>query len=340
MPELPEVESLARFVAARAAGRRFERIEVLSFAAVKTASPPPSALVGRTIATAMRRGKWFLVETAAGNRAAGNRATGEDGAGIDGQARLFLAVHFSRAGWLAWHDAPAAVRVGAPANGGGSGSAAGARAASDPSLRAAPRAAARLPGRSPLAFRATLDDGAGFDLTEAGTQKRLAIHVVGAPEDVERIRTLGPDPLDASFDADALGSILAGRTGRIKYVLSDQALLAGVGNAYSDEALHAARLSPFKPAANLTHDEVERLHDALVLLLREAVARSAGLPASGLKADKKSSMRVHGRTGLACPVCGDTVREVSFADRSLQYCPTCQTGGRPLADRRLSRLLK
>jgi formamidopyrimidine-DNA glycosylase len=101
-----------------------------------------------------------------------------------------------------------------------------------------------------------------------------------------------------------------------------------------------AKLSPFKPATKLSRPELQRLYDALVQVLTDAVERSAGLPAKGLKAEKRSGMRVHGRTGEACPVCGDRVRQVAFATKSLQYCPTCQTGGRELADRRLSRLLK
>jgi formamidopyrimidine-DNA glycosylase len=98
-------------------------------------------------------------------------------------------------------------------------------------------------------------------------------------------------------------------------------------------------MSPFKPAA-MTPDEVHRLYDAMQSTLREAIARADGLAASELKREKKAGMRVHGRTGEACPVCGDTVREVIFADSTLQYCPGCQTGGKPLADRVLSRLLK
>jgi formamidopyrimidine-DNA glycosylase len=191
-----------------------------------------------------------------------------------------------------------------------------------------------------LALRVGLDSGAGFDVTEQGTEKRLAIWVVRALDEVEGIARLGPDPLAPGFDAAALGAILAGRSGNLKKVLTDQSVLAGVGNAYSDEALHAARLSPFKPAGKLSDDEVTRLYQALVGALRDAVERSAGLPASGLKGEKKSGLRVHGRTGEPCPVCGDTIRQVAFATKSLQYCPTCQTGGKPLADRRLSRLLK
>ena len=221
---------------------------------------------------------------------------------------LHLVIHLARAGWLRW-------RAEFP----------------DKPVK---------PGKSPLAFRLVLDDGAGFDLTEAGTQKRLAVYLVRDPADVPGVASLGPEPMDSSFTADALAGILAGRRTQIKGVLRDQHIIAGIGNAYSDEVLHAAKMSPFKLASSFTPDEVATLHQAIVDTLRDAVKRSAGLAAADLKGEKKTGLRVHGKTGQPCPVCGDTIREVSFADSSLQYCPTCQTGGKPLADRRMSRLLK
>jgi len=221
---------------------------------------------------------------------------------------LHLVVHLARAGWLQWKDAQ-------------------------------PTAPPR-PGKGPLALRVHLDDGSGFDLTEAGTKKGLAIYVVTDPAVVPGVARLGADPLGAGFTPDALAALLAGNRSQLKGILTDQSVLAGIGNAYSDEILHAARLSPFKPGANLSTEELVRLHTAVRGVLTDAVARSAGVAAGRLKGEKKSGLAVHGRTGLPCPVCGDTVREVSFADSSLQYCPTCQTGGKPLADRRLSRLLK
>ncbi len=196
------------------------------------------------------------------------------------------------------------------------------------------------PGKGPLALRVRFADGAGFDLTEAGTRKRLAVYLVADPMAVPGIAALGPDPLDPSFTAGTLAQILAGRRTQIKGVLRDQKIIAGIGNAYSDEVLHAARMSPFRLAASLSSKDVAELHAVIVGTLQEAVARSAGLAAGDLKAEKKAGLRVHGRAGQPCPVCGDTVREVSFADSALQYCPTCQTGGKPLADRRMSRLLK
>jgi formamidopyrimidine-DNA glycosylase len=185
-----------------------------------------------------------------------------------------------------------------------------------------------------------LDDASGFDLTEAGTKKGLAAYVVQDVTTVPGVARLGVDPLSPEFTEELLAGLLAGQRGQVKGLLTDQSLLAGLGNAYSDEVLWEVGLSPFKPAGNLTGEEVRRLHAAIVDTLRAAVVRAQGLAAGELKAEKRSGLSVHGRTGQPCPRCGDTVREVSFADKSLQYCATCQTDGKPLADRRLSRLLK
>ena len=221
---------------------------------------------------------------------------------------VHLIVHLARAGWLRWRE----------------------EIPPQP-----PR-----PGKGPLAFRVILDDESGFDLTEAGTQKRLAVYLVRDPMEVPGVASLGPDPLDPAFTAQSLGELLAGRRTQIKGVLRDQHIIAGIGNAYSDEVLHAARMSPFKMASTLTPDQVTSLYEAIMTTLNDASKRASGLAAGDLKAEKKTGLRVHGKTGATCPVCGDTIREVSFADSSLQYCATCQTGGKPLADRRLSRLLK
>ncbi|MEU1279742.1 DNA-formamidopyrimidine glycosylase family protein [Streptomyces sp. NPDC005805] len=225
-----------------------------------------------------------------------------------GAGGLHLVIHLARAGWLRWKDEFPATP---------------------------PR-----PGKGPLALRTVLDDGSGFDLTEAGTTKRLAVHLVRDVADVPQIASLGPDPLADDFGPDAFRRVLAGEKRQLKGALRDQSMIAGIGNAYSDEILHAARMSPFKPVKNLDEAETAALYEAMRTTLRDAVERSRGVAAGSLKSEKKSGLRVHGRTGQPCPVCGDTVREVSFSDSSLQYCPTCQTGGKPLADRRLSRLLK
>jgi formamidopyrimidine-DNA glycosylase len=303
VPELPEVQALAADLRERAAGRVIERADVAEFAVLKTYDPALTALHGRTITATGRYGKFLDLVTERDPSTEPGPASGPGG----GPA-LHLITHLARAGWLRWRD----------------------KLPDEP-----PR-----PGRGPLALRVRFADGAGFDLTEAGTRKRLAVYLVADPMAVPGIAALGPDPLDPSFTPGVLAQILAGRRTQIKGVLRDQKIIAGIGNAYSDEVLHAARMSPFRLAASLSGEEVAGLHAVIVGTLQDAVARSAGLAAGDLKAEKKAGLRVHGRAGQPCPACGDTVREVSFADSALQYCPTCQTGGKPLADRRMSRLLK
>ncbi len=293
MPELPEVHALVGDLGARLTGRTVERLDVVSFAALKTFDPPPSALAGEVVRGVSRHGKFL------------DFAIGD----------LHLVLHLARAGWIRWREGPPPPPSGRPSKG-------------------------------PLAARLVLGDdglgasGAGLDITEAGTKKSLALYLVRDPAEVPGIARLGPDPLEPEFTEEVFAGILAaaGRS-QIKGVLRNQSVIAGIGNAYSDEILHAARMSPFKPAA-MAPDEASALYAALQSTLRDAVDRADGLAASELKREKKSNLQVHGRTGEACPVCGDTVRQVTYADSSLQYCPTCQTGGKPLADRVLSRLLK
>ncbi|MDQ1527402.1 MAG: formamidopyrimidine-DNA glycosylase [Microbacteriaceae bacterium] len=286
MPELPEVQTLATDLGARLGGRVVDRLQILSFAVLKTVDPSVSALEGKVIGGVSRHGKFLDIQV----------------------GELHLILHLARAGWIRWRED-------------------------------APVQAAR-PGKSPLAARLILEGGSGIDITEAGTKKSLAIYLTSDPRSVPGIARLGPDPLTEAFTEQELERILsaAGRS-QIKGVLRNQSIIAGIGNAYSDEILHVARMSPFKPAA-MTTDEVSRLYQAIRSTLDGALARADGLAASELKREKKAGMRVHGRAGEACPVCGDTVRQVIFADSTLQYCPRCQTGGKPLADRVLSRLLK
>ncbi|UVS76400.1 Fpg/Nei family DNA glycosylase [Actinokineospora sp. UTMC 2448] len=222
---------------------------------------------------------------------------------------VHLVVHLARAGWLRWSD----------------------------TLSAAPP----KPGKGPLALRVHLGppgEGPGFDLTEAGTKKGLAVWITEDPASIEQIATLGPDVM--GLTRDEFAELLSGRSERLKTVLTSQRVMAGIGNAYSDEILHTARLSPYATAGRLDDAAIDELYEAMRGVLTSAVERSVGQAAARLKGEKRSGLRVHARTGLPCPVCGDTVREVSFADKSFQYCPKCQTGGKPLADRRMSRLLK
>ncbi len=220
---------------------------------------------------------------------------------------LHLVVHLARAGWLHYRE----------------------------SLSGAPL---KPSGKGPIALRVRLSDGSGFDLTEAGTQKKLAAYLVRDPAEVPGVARLGPDALAVS--REEFEERLRLRRGQVKGVLTEQEIIAGIGNAYSDEILHAARLSPFAITDRLPAEALDRLYAAMRAELTDAVNRSVGQKAATLKGEKRSGMAVHARTGLPCPVCGDTVREVSFHDSSLQYCPTCQTGGKPLADRRLSKLVR
>ena len=309
MPELPEVEALAAFLRERLIGRAVDRVDVGTINVLKTYDPQPTALLGLTVTSVDRHGKFVDLN-------------------VDG---LHLIFHLAKAGWLRWYDAapkgmvkpgksPIALRVRFTSMVDG-----------DPS---------GLSGGPPVLDGVEPDAEPGFDLTEAGTKKSLAVYVVRSPVEVPGIARLGPDPLAVDFDRAALAAILADSRQQVKGLLRDQSVLAGVGNAYSDDVLHAAQLSPFAIAAKLDEAQVTRLYDALRSVLTGAIAAATGKPAKELKDAKRAGMRVHGRTGQPCPVCGDTVREVSFADSSLQYCATCQTGGKVLADRRMSRLLK
>jgi formamidopyrimidine-DNA glycosylase len=296
MPELPEVEALARFLTGRATGRTVTEVQVGAISALKTVQPAPGDLVGARVDGVSRHGKWL--DLAARSEQDGVR---------------HLVWHLARAGWVRWSDQLASTPI--------------------------------RPGRSPIALRVRLDDDSGFDLTEAGTRKRLAEHVVEAPAQVPAIATLGVDPLSPTFTRERFGALLDARNQQIKGLMRDQSVIAGIGNAYSDEILLVARTSPFALTARMPTDQVDRVYAAVGVVLDEAVQAASGRPAAELKDAKRRGLRVHGRTGEPCPgwdgtPCGDSVHEVSFADSSLQYCPTCQTGGRPLADRRLSRLLR
>jgi formamidopyrimidine-DNA glycosylase len=361
MPEMPEVQGLVAFLRGRAVGRTITRVSVAQIAALKTYDPPVQALQGAAVADVQRHGKFVDIacrstlidprvnidRAADADRAArpadraarpadttdnpvntnatdtADRADATDiGATADTAdartpaaadttadgADVHLVFHLAKAGWLRWYE----------------------------SLPTTPI----KPGRTPIALRVALDDGSGFDLTEAGTKKSLAVSVVRDPAHVPGIARLGPDPLDPDFTRATLAGLLEGRRTQIKGVLRDQSVIAGVGNAYSDEILHVARMSPYALAASLEPAAVDTLFAALRDTLDEALAAASGKPPADLKDAKRRGMRVHGRRGEPCPVCGDTVRSVFFADNSLEYCATCQTGGKVLADRRLSRLLK
>ncbi len=310
MPEMPEVEGLRAFLSEHLVGRTITRAELAAFSALKTHLIPLSALPGLDVERVERRGKFLAI----------------------GAGGLWLVFHLARAGWLRWYDpAPPA-----PARPGKGPLALRLVAEGRPDA-----AASDSPASDPPASDAPDGQPVGFDLTEAGTQKHLAVYVVADLAEVPGIAALGPDPLADDFSEADFAAVLAehGRT-QLKGLLRTQSVFAGIGNAYSDEILQAARLSPFKLAGSLTPAETGRLYHATRDELSTAIDRAVGVPPAGLKDGKRTHLRVHGKKGQPCPTCGTTVAEVSFADSFLDYCPGCQTGGKLLADRRLSRLLK
>lgn len=300
MPELPEVAALGDFLRNQTLGHRITHCHQAAIGALKTYDPPLGDVVGREVADVVRAGKWLALELAAANS----------------DAEIYLVFHLAKAGWLRWRNAM-------------------------PEYSSKSRPMGSKAG--PLALRVWLEDGTGFDLTEAGTRKRLAVYVVSDLDQVPMIASLGFDPVAAMADGslhDSLNAALDAKKQQVKGALRDQTLVAGIGNAYSDEILHAAKVSPFALTTALSAQQRDRLAAATDTILSTAMEAASGKPAAELKDAKRRGMAVHGRTGQPCPVCGDVVREVSFADRSLQYCATCQTGGKPLADRRMSKLLK
>lgn len=197
----------------------------------------------------------------------------------------------------------------------------------------------RPPARSgPLAVRLDFDDGARLDLTEQGKRKSMVLWITDDPDSLERIKRLGPEA-DA-VTVEELSEMLGATSSRLKTVLTDQTIMAGIGNAWSDEILHRAKLSPFAAANKLTMEQARALHTAVQEVLTEVRDALTNVPLGRIKATKKSLFGVHDRAGQACAVCGGTVAEVSYVDRSMQYCPSCQTGGKKLSDRRMDRLLK
>ena len=282
MPESPEVQELATFLAARTRGVRVSGFDIALPKLVKTSELGPSDLVGRRITDVRRAGKMIDIRTA------------DDDGGV-----LSAVVHFGHDGWVLWHDL-------------------------------APDGIARA-GEATLMARIRLENGSGFDLTDAGQWKMLTVHIVPDAQDVPAVAKLGLDPLAEPPDLERFAGILSGRRKQIKALLQDQSEFAGIGNAYSDEILHAAKLSPIAHASSLSAEQVATLASATWRVLGDAASARHGLPPDQLRPAKHAALRVHRKTGEACPVCGDRIRQFSFSGAAAQYCPTCQTGGALLA---------
>jgi len=201
------------------------------------------------------------------------------------------------------------------------------------------KSGAKIPGKLGLA---AFDFESGtLLLTEAGSRKRASLHVAAGEEALGAHDRGGLELLDA--DLPAFAEAVRRETHTLKRTLTDPRLLSGIGNAYSDEILHRARLSPFKLTDTLTDDEIERLFEAASDVLTEWIGRLRDETAEGFPAKVtafREEMAVHGRHREPCPVCGSPVQRIVYSSNETNYCAACQTGGKLLADRALSRLLK
>ncbi|MBN9176497.1 MAG: Fpg/Nei family DNA glycosylase [Microbacterium sp.] len=199
-----------------------------------------------------------------------------------------LVVGFGRAGWMAWPDADAA------------------------------------DGAAPVIARMALESGAVLQITDAGAWLSLTLSVADDAGALPALAKLGPDPASADYATEDLDRVLVGRRKQLKALLQEQESLAGIGNAYSDEILHAARLWPLTHAADLDAGQRASLYEAMRGELAAAFRAREGVPIDQLKARKVAAMRVHGRRGAPCPVCGNTVADLPGSKGAAQYCPTCQ----------------
>jgi formamidopyrimidine-DNA glycosylase len=184
------------------------------------------------------------------------------------------------------------------------------------------------------------ESGLNLVMTESGRKRRAAAWLWPPEVLADELAHIGPEPLDPAFTVDALAGALHDHPHQLHAFLRDQRAIAGIGRAFANEILHAAMLSPYQRTATLDEASVERLHSAIVEVLGDAVERLVPLSENGLTTKADRGYQVHDRGGQSCPRCGDQIREISFEEHTVYYCPTCQTGGKPLADRRLSRLLR
>ncbi|WP_417563629.1 DNA-formamidopyrimidine glycosylase family protein [Microbacterium sp.] len=300
MPESPEVQALVEQLDERLAGCLIHSADLIEFRALKTRARPLSTLVGRAVTGARRFGKFVDLAL----------------------EEAHLVVSLGRHGWVRWADTERGDDAGRgddAERGDDAGRGDDAERGDDAAEVAA----------DPPALASLTVDGSVVEFTDAGSWVSLGLWVVGYPGEVPGIAKLGPDPLDAAFSRVDVDRAVAHRRKQLKAILQEQESFAGIGNAYSDEILHRARLSPVAHGDTLTDDELERLFTAMRDELGEAVRARRGIPIDGLKQAKTDAMRVHGRGGEPCPVCGGIVEDFTFGGTTAQYCPVCQGAPSP-----------
>jgi len=278
MPELPEIQALSERIDAALRGATLTRIDPIAFAGLKTVTPSPEELSGKTLASTGRRGKFLVMDF----------------------GTLRVLVHLSQGGRI--------------------------------DFQARSKASARPRGG---VVRVVFDREPALLVKEFGTERKAGWWVQETGDDGP-LAKLGPDPFDEEF----AGLIMRGTdSGRLHAMLRDQRRVAGIGRGYADDILHRARLSPYRSLSSLDTEERARFLDAVRTVLTDGLAaerrRSDGLPTK-----VGDHWIVHGRSGTPCPACGSELRRISYESHEVTYCPSCQTEGRILADRRLSRLVK
>ncbi len=300
VPELPDVDVYVEHIARRTVGHALERVRLASPFVLRTADPPVTAASGLVVKEVSRLGKRIVFSLLPAKRDEGDKRDGRDRA----QEPLWLVIHLMVAGRFKWKDANA-------------------------------------PITKRLGLAAFDFDSGTLLLTEASTKKRASIHL---------LRQSGPGL--AALDPggmEVLGSTVAAFAARLrsenhtlKRSLTDPHLFSGIGNAYSDEILHHAQMSPVKLSSRLTDEEIARLHASIAIVLTEWTDRLRA--ESGEFPEKVTAFRpemaVHGKYGKPCPRCGTSVQRIRYAENESNYCAPCQTDGKLLADRSLSRLMR
>jgi formamidopyrimidine-DNA glycosylase len=302
MPEIPDIEAYIEALRSRVLGRRLFGVRLLNPFLLRTVDPPLEALTGERVEGIERLGKRIVFEVGASADHVDD-ADGESGP-PPGREPLFLVLHLMIAGRLHWKPPSAAVPRGS--------------------------------GLAALDF----PDGT-LVVTEAGKKRKASIHIVRGREALAALNPGGIEVLGSS--PEAFGEALRRENHTLKRALTDPRILSGIGNAYSDEILHRARLSPFKQTRALDQDETSRLHGAAVWVLTEWTERlraEARVTFPEKVTAFRRDMAAHGRFGAPCPVCGTAIRRIVYAENECDYCPVCQTEGKILADRSLSRLLR
>jgi formamidopyrimidine-DNA glycosylase len=301
VPELPFLEILAENLAAAVAGRRIEAIEIRQPALLRSSAAPAASFRGEFLSHPSRVGKYIVLET---------------------ESRRAIVLHLMRLGRLTVvtpkQPGPAAPKRG--------------KSAGVPARGVLPKN---------VSARIVFDDGSELRLIEHGTEKRARLWLVDDLDTVEELREIGPDPTRDGLTREAFAAAARATPRQLKSFLTDQRAISGIGNGLADEILYEARLSPLQRTGNLTEEEAGRLFAAVGSVLRRQVAllrESAG--ASLPQKEPVEHYVVHDHKGDPCPRCGGKIAWISYAERDTFYCPGCQTGGVPLKDRRLSRLLK